>query len=442
MKNMRLVSLAAVVLTSVLVLAGCSSSAGSDQSSQTGSQEPASGKFPAGTSINYWMWLDVPTSRTIYKLAAEFKKQTNITVNIQSDVASSQFYDHLVNAIAAGDGPDVTMTNTPNYAQLATSNALAPLNSYISKWKQASAIDKSYWDELKDPANGNTYAVPMMANVQLLYYRADLLKAAGVAVPKTQAQMVAAAKALYDPSKGQYGYDARGSSGTASADPWAAWLLSAGAQFTDSKGKIALDSPAARAANKTYLSLYKYADPGALNDGTAQVMANMESGAVGMMVSNLGKWATLKPLLGDKIGITYVPSLTGNIADTNQLAGLNVNAILANSQKKAADFAWISFLSEKKAQLTYMSSPNGYLSVIPSVNSEPPLSSDLAVQVSEDALKKAKAIVWWPNVSGSSIVENEVWSPLYQGALLGKNSANALLDGVVYTLKHNTVPGQ
>jgi hypothetical protein len=40
----------------------------------------------------------------------------------------------------------------------------------------------------------------------------------------------------------------------------------------------------------------------------------------------------------------------------------------------------------------------------------------------------------WPAVPGTTIATQKTWQPLFQGALLAKNSNDAVVDGVAATL--------
>src|SRR6516225_3499069 len=62
----------------------------------------------AGTEINYWFWKDNPDDHTIADLAVSFEKQTGIHVKLMSDVTYNDFFNFLVNSVAAGTAPDAT----------------------------------------------------------------------------------------------------------------------------------------------------------------------------------------------------------------------------------------------------------------------------------------------------------------------------------------------
>ena len=94
------------------------------------------------------------------------------------------------------------------------------------------------------PDGKTQYAKPNKFLMFYLYYRKDILKAAGVGVPKTQQEFVDAAKALAASAPGkQFAFNLR--AGNGGWDQWAAFLVAGGAKFIDDSGKVVLNSPEA-----------------------------------------------------------------------------------------------------------------------------------------------------------------------------------------------------
>lgn len=411
---------AALVLASVVALAGCGGGGGE-----------SSGQESAVTSIDYWYWQDDTTDKTMDTLAADFKAQTGITVNITANVAQPQFYDKLVNAIAAGNGPDATHLNTNMMGQLTASKVLAPLDPMIDKWSGKDAIAPTMWNYVKSADGKTTIALPNKFLMFYMYYRKDIFKADGVTVPKTQQEFVEASKKLYKPDKKQYAFDYRG--GPNGQDQWAAFLVAGGAKFLDDAGNVAFDSPEAKAANDLYISTAEYAPPGAINDALPQLIANLQSGTATMIINHLGAAKTLDASLGDKLGTALIPSATGDPTKTTYMGTMNANAVLAGSKKQQAAFDWISFLDSEKAQLAITKSTNGYVPVTKEAASNPEVTSNPFIKISLDAAKNDTTS--WPPVPGTTAATTKTWQPLFQGAVLKKNPNNAVVEGVAEALK-------
>jgi len=423
----------------VLAVAGCSSSS----SSSTPTAAPASGSTSAPaessapaseptkvTSINYWYWQDDVTDQTIQNAANQFEQLYGIHVNIQSSIAQPNFYQSLVNAIAAGNAPDATHLNTNMFGQLIQANVLEPLDSMIDAWPGKADVIPSMWAFDKGP-DGKIYSMPNKFLMFYMYYRTDLFEKYGVAVPKTQEEFVAAAKALTHPADKAYGFDIRG--GPNGQDQWAAFLVAGGAQFLDSSGAVAFNSDAAKKSNQLYISTYPDStNPGAINDGYAQISANFQAGTAAMIINHLGLAKTLDAWDSAKTGVALIPSATGDPTKTTYMGTMNANAVLAASTKKEAAFKWISFLAETTAQLAITKSTNGYLPVVTSVATDPQFQSNKYMQISIQAA--ANAVTAWPAIPGSTVAAQKTWQPLFQGALTGKNTADAVVEGVANTL--------
>jgi len=419
----------AALATASLLLAGCTGGG----AAPAGSPAPG-GSGPAdlsGTTINYWYWQDVTTDTTIQDLATKFKAETGITVNIMDNIAQPDFFDSLVNAVAAGNAPDATHLNTNMLGQMISANVLENLNDYIAGWDKASDITDTLWQYVENADGSVRYAVPNKFLMFYMYYRADLFQAAGVAVPKTQEEFVAASKAMAAYDKGNtFGFDIRG--GANGQDQWAAFLVAGGAKFVDSTGTVAFDSPEARASNNLYISTFDSAPPGAINDGMPQIKANFIAGKAAMIINHLGSAKEISDALGDKAGVALIPSATGDPSKTSYMGTMNMNGVLASSTKKDAAFKWISYLAEADAQLAIAQSPNGYLPVVSSVASDPAFANNKYFQTSIEAAKNGT--VAWPPVPGTTKATQQTWQPLFQGALLGKNGNDDVVTGVAQAL--------
>jgi multiple sugar transport system substrate-binding protein len=414
----------AAVIVSIAALAGCSGASG-------GGSTPSASSLK-GTTINYWYWEDDTTDTTINRLAANFEQETGIKVNLDDSVAQPQFYDKLVNAIAAGNGPDATHLNTNMMGQLISAHALADLTSSTKAWSGYDTILPSMWPYVTDPKTKKIYALPNKFLMFYAFYRKDIFQADGItSFPKTQDEFLSDLQKLYNPDKNQYAFDFRG--GANGQDQWAAFLVAGGAKFTNSSGDIAFDSSAAKKSNDIYLKTAKYAPPGAVNDGYAQILANFQSGTASIIINHLGAAKVLDNALGDKVGVALIPSSTGDPAKTTYMGTMNANAVLATSKKQAAAEKWIQYLDSNDAQVAIARSTNGYVPVTKKASSLAEFTSNPNIAISLEAAKGK--VTSWPLVPGTTAATTKTWQPLFQGAVLGKNDGDAVVEGVATSLK-------
>jgi len=104
--------------------------------------------------------------------------------------------------------------------------------------------------------NDITYGIPVRGHPQLLLYRKDLLEQAGVAVPATWKELIAAAKAVQEKT-GKDGiamYYGKGNSGQ-NLFLWYAFLKSAGASIFDEKMMPIFNNAAGIEATQYYVDL-------------------------------------------------------------------------------------------------------------------------------------------------------------------------------------------
>ena len=240
MKFKRIMAVAAIAVSSMLVVSGCSST-----------PAPSSSDSKVD-SIEYWYWQDDTTDTTMQDLATQFEKKTGIAVHIQNAIAQPKFYDALVNVIAAGNAPDATHLNTNMLGQLIDAKILAPLDDMVKGWDGQSDVVPTMWSYVKSPDGKQTFALPNKYLMFYMFYRVDLFKAAGIEVPKTQEEFVAAAKALTEPV--QEPLRVRHPGRRQRSRPVGGVLSrSRGAEFLDSFRKVAFASAAEEGQRRHHL---------------------------------------------------------------------------------------------------------------------------------------------------------------------------------------------
>lgn len=114
--------------------------------------------------------------------------------------------------------------------------------------------------------SGKIYALPYVGNCQLLFYRKDLLKDAGInAPPNTWKELLNAAKRVRkkDPSIG--GYTIRGKVGAPIVSDFLPILWSVGGDIFDDRGnprKVTINNPMTRRAIEIYIELARLSPAG------------------------------------------------------------------------------------------------------------------------------------------------------------------------------------
>ena len=372
MKTFDRVRMNAIGLLAVgLLLTGCGNST-PNTSANTG----------AGSTIQVWTMED---SKSFTALMQDFTKQTGINVQVQA-VPWDNVNDKLTTAVASGNGPDVTQIGLSLLPSFQSAGALLDLSPYLkdhpalqsTKYPSGVAADKM------NP-RGKVLSVPWVSDVRILFYRSDILAAAGISSPPTTwAQFHDDAAILAKRGQGKYGYY---------IPQWDSALpveftWEAGGSIVDGSGKVTFDTPEFRTAADFYISFYKdKLVPTASDFDQAQ---GFVSGAAPMIISGPYLAASIKsvaPQLSGKWGVALLPK---KVAGTSYYAGSNMG-VWATSKHVAASLRLLDYLAQTSTQLNWYKVANELPSTKAAMG-DPSLTSDPMVKTYTDQLQDAKPL--------------------------------------------------
>lgn len=340
-----------MLLSLALLFTGCG---GKKQEAQQEGQ-----KF-AGKTIRF-VATNHPYPEAIKALIPEFEKQTGIKVNMESYFEDQLTQKLTVEMTSGSSTIDVFMTRPLQEGRLFSKNKwYEPLNPYLSDANKTPATWD--WADFQKSAveattlNGTVYAVPIVSEWQMLFYRKDLFEQAGLKPPATLEELEAAAKKLHNPEKDIYGIVSRGQRGAA-VTQFSSYLFEFGGDFLKD-GKSVIDTPEAVKAIQFYGKILKeYGPPGVTNMSWPQAQALMASGKVAMWTdaSTLlpGLLDPQKSKIADKVGLAPFPAGPAGFKPFNVVPW----AVSVSAQSKNKDAAWefVKWLSSKetmkKAQL-------------------------------------------------------------------------------------------
>lgn len=307
-KRIQALRLIGVSTAAVLALAACSSGGGGGGG--TGSSAAPGSKTLNVTLANH-VWTDI-----VKKALPEFEQQTGIKVNLTQlgeDQLSAQYNVKL----NAGTGEiDVMM-----YRPLQEGKLFAK-NGWLADISKSVKADTTWnWGDFQagpvgaTTVDGAVVGVPTITEREVLYYRKDLLQAAGLQVPTTLDELTAAAKTLKEKNPGVAGFVAR-TSASAAVTQFSSFLYSNGGAWVDSSGKATLDTAAAKKSYAQYGSLIK--DYGPANVSTdmswpeAMAIFTQGNAALYTEADSLYKNATdpAKSKVADRVGFAPFPAGT------------------------------------------------------------------------------------------------------------------------------------
>lgn len=271
----------------------------------------------------------------------QFEQQSGIKVNLES-LQESQLTTKLTTEFATrSSSVDVFMTRPLQDGKLFSKNKwYEPLAGYDFADYPANAVGFVTFD-------GRPSIVPIVTEWQVLFYRKDLLAAAGLQVPKTLDELAAAAEKLNTANVA--GLASRGK-GAAAVTQISSYLYNFGGEFLD-KGAAAFDSPAGVEAFRFYGKLLgSYGPRGVTSMSWENILPLFQAGRIAMWTDASVFFGQItdpsKTTLGaGTVGVAKFPA--GPKADTpNYVTSWGI-AIASQSRKKDMAKTFLDWATSK-----------------------------------------------------------------------------------------------
>jgi multiple sugar transport system substrate-binding protein len=378
-----------------------------------------------------------PWSDFITPHIPEFEKLTGIKVRLEV-LPEEQNRQKLAIAFAAGRG-DIDVFGSQRHnegAKYHKAKWYEPLKPLIDN-PSLTAPEFDFADFAPQAVNdatvgGELIGIPLYSELQVMAYRKDLLRDAGLAVPNTLDELEAAAKKLTDREKGIYGICMRGK-GAATTTIYSGILHSMGGNWVDEKGDPALNSPAGVKALEYYGRLARDSGPpGVENYHWLQCQNLFGSGKAAFWTdSNIFYAPFLDPAkstVADKVGFAVFPEGPGG---RKPAGGGWYLSIYSKARNKDAAWYFIQWAVSKenalKAQLQAI--PTGRLSAW---QSEVFTTSDRAPELTKatlDSLKLKDTPSWGPPFVAVGEIRDVMGAAVV--AVIQGNDAKAAADKTV-----------
>lgn len=303
-------------------------------------------------SVTITFWDDNGGPRTpIYMHLIKLFERQNPNIKVKyvgiPDTSVIEKYD---TAIQGGSPPDIASIPGGDLAGIIAQNALIPLNKYY----QSSKIYGQLLPTLLKPTeaispNGKTlYALPFSGVPATLWCNLNIFRPAKLTCPTTWNAFFSDAVKLTDANKGIYGFTMRGSSG-ATVQLIDEMISYAGLKrFFQPNGKTSLQSPRVLQFLQRFVALYKKATPSAdVDNAYLQMVAEFDSNKIGMMLHNLGSYASNVAAVGGKQNLVGEPDPAGPFNKgrvTMAAPGLDTYGIFKDSKHQAQAWKFEQFL--------------------------------------------------------------------------------------------------
>lgn len=330
------------LLLLVALVAGCAAPIAAPAPS---ADEAPAGDMPfAGTELRL-VGANHPWQVAITPMLAEFEAQTGIKVTFEA-LGEDQLNQKLTTEFTAGSSDiDVFMQRPLQEARV------MQLNGWYEDLANCVSDPAYDFADFADGAVGTTTVndvltgVPIVTEQEVLYYRTDLLEAAGLEVPKTLDELKAAAEALTDKDNEMYGFVARGQRSPL-VTQFSSFLYSSGGDWFDENRQATINTPEALAAIDLYGTLLReYGPPGVLNMSWPQAVAIFAQGNAALYTDASSIYANvLDPELSavaDKTGVAVFPAgPAGSIMYNVTSWGLSMHSGSKNKEAACEFIKW------------------------------------------------------------------------------------------------------
>jgi len=374
----------------------------------------------SGTALSapVTVWIMGDSSAKFDELVAPFETESGIDVETVA-IPWDSIDEKLTTSVASGQGPDVVQIGLSKLRTFADAGALLPLDDLIGTYPGLAT--ENFADGVAGAATavaGQIVSVPWVSDTRVLFYRKDILEAAGFsAPPATWDELRSMAKKLSERGEGQYGYY---------IPQWDSPLpvvmtWSNGGDIVNADGNVDFSPPAFAAAVDLYTGLH--ADGSVPQNGDFDQTQGFISGIAPMLVSGpylANAIAGAAPELDGKWSIATLPK--GSASGTSLFAGSNMG-VWFNTDAQDESLKLLEFLSKPDTQIAWFKL-NGELPTVKSALADPVMAEDPLVKVYAAQLADAKVLPMVPNWDGG--VGGELLKALNSIVLTGADRAEAL----------------
>ncbi len=354
----RLVS-AMLVLVLVFSLAACGgNSAGTAESSQTGSEQGSSGSAVSeGVDLTLWIFLNPesqedPRNVVLKNIVDNYNKNNAMknTVKVES-IHYSKFEAQAIQAAAAGTGPDIINVYTDMLKQHIAGGTIQPMTKYAQEFIPTLEGYTYSADSLK--INNEIYSLPWESRTFVFWYRNDIFKQAPTSLPGLAKLAGAQSTAL---AQGFVIGLSDGSKGASFMESFVPFIRSAGGTLFDDSGKAVFNSDAGIQVLDYVKSLVdsKAMDKSTLSLGVDEVIDAFKAGTILSCNAGTQRAAAIRASeLNDKIVSAPMLGFKDNEPSPAVVAGQSLG-IGKFSKNPDASFDFIKAFFTKESQVDWL----------------------------------------------------------------------------------------
>lgn len=307
----------------------------------------------AGTNLNLIVVSD-QFSAAVEQLAPQFEAETGINLRVTVLGYGELYQRAIADFVGQTAQADLYSTDIVWSCQFAENGYLTDLAPLIERDQAELDLDDIptvMWTT--GSCGEQQIAFPLVGYAGVLAYNQAAFDAAGLAVPTTVADLVAAAETLS--TDGRAGIVMNGQRGTPAAQDWMFYMLMNGGSILDADGMPAINSAVNVEALEIYADLFNYAPEGAVTYAWGERVTSFSDGSSMMMVD----WsAGLDYLKEDTVAVSGSAAITTTPVKEGMDPvypfggwGIGINA---DSPSQGAAWEFIKWLSSPEVQKQYV----------------------------------------------------------------------------------------
>lgn len=346
MKKLRRTLTLLLAAATILGLAACSSGTptASNTPAPSGSAAPEASQdaeSKSGIDMTFTIFLDPnaaddPRGTVLKEIVDEYNATNEYgnTVTVQS-IHWSQYESQVIQATAAGNGPDIVNAFSDQLMQHVEAGTIQPMTEYATKFIEENP-DYIHTAEKLTQADGEIYSLPWESRVTVMWYRNDIYDKA----PQSWDELLETAAYSDGLNLGFALGLSEGSNGTGLMETFVPWIRSAGGDIFDKDGTAIFNSEAGVQVVEYIKSLVDAGcmDSSVLNMAYDDAVDGFKAGSLYGINAGTQRSATIKASdLVSNFSSAPIPGVTADAVAPAFVAG---QTLAIGSQAQDPDMAW------------------------------------------------------------------------------------------------------
>jgi multiple sugar transport system substrate-binding protein len=309
---------------------------------------------PSGPSISVAINAGVEGDG-IKAAAKRYEALKHVKIEI-SELPYNNLYSKILLSVSNPTSPfDVVMLDDPWFPKFASMGALEPLTPHYQKvglsGPDADFVPTSAALGREPYGTGEVFALPVVGNCQMFFYRKDLLDAAKLRAPvRTWQEVMDYSRKLMKSGQAPFGYVIRGEKGNPIVVESMPIFWAFGAKMFDGD-KVTIDTPQARKALQFLVDLKEVSPPGVENFNADQVANHLLQNKAAMAIS-WPAWisAMEDPAQSQVVGKMGYSAMPGADKPGESVIGNWLLAVPKTSANKDLAFDFIKWVTDADQQ--------------------------------------------------------------------------------------------